>query len=103
MKFTEFNFSDKVLEGIQKAGFTECMPVQAEVFQHGLNAKQDVTVQSRTGTGKTAAFLLTIFELFTRDPEKEHKALIIAPTRELAVQIEQEAKLLGKDLPYKIG
>ncbi|MCF7914475.1 MAG: DEAD/DEAH box helicase [Spirochaetaceae bacterium] len=103
MKFTEFNFSDKVLEGIQKAGFTECMPVQAEVFQHGLNAKQDVTVQSRTGTGKTAAFLLTIFELFTRDPEAEHKALIIAPTRELAVQIEQEAKLLGKDLPYKIG
>jgi len=103
MKFTEFNFSDKVLEGIQKAGFTECMPVQAEVFQHGLNAKQDVTVQSRTGTGKTAAFLLTIFELFTRHPEKEHKALIIAPTRELAVQIEQEAKLLGKDLPYKIG
>src|SRR6056297_626698 len=103
MKFTEFNFSDKVLEGIQKAGFTECMPVQAEVFQHGLNAKQDVTVQSRTGTGITAAFLLTIFELFTRHPEKEHKALIIAPTRELAVQIEQEAKLLGKDLPYKIG
>jgi ATP-dependent RNA helicase RhlB len=103
MKFTEFNFSDKVLEGIQKAGFTECMPVQAEVFQHGLNAKQDVTVQSRTGTGKTAAFLLTIFELFIRDPEAEHKALIIAPTRELAVQIEQEAKLLGKDLPYKIG
>lgn len=103
MKFTEFNFSDKVLEGIQKAGFTECMPVQAEVFQHGLNAKQDVTVQSRTGTGKTAAFLLTIFELFTRDPEAKHKALIIAPTRELAVQIEQEAKLLGKDMPYKIG
>src|SRR6056297_1434297 len=103
MKFTEFNFSDKVLEGIQKAGFTECMPVQAEVFQHGLNAKQDVTVQSRTGTGKTAAFLLTIFELFTRHPEKEHKALIIAPTRELAVQIEQEAKLLGQDMPYKIG
>lgn len=103
MKFTEINFSERVLEGIQKAGFTECMPVQSEVFLHALEAQQDVTVQSRTGTGKTAAFLLTIFELFSRNPEAEHKALIVAPTRELAVQIEQEAKLLGSHLPYKIG
>ncbi len=103
MKFTEINFSEKVLEGIQKAGFTECMPVQSEVFLHALEAQQDVTVQSRTGTGKTAAFLLTIFELFSRNPDAQHKALIIAPTRELAVQIEQEAKLLGSHLPYKIG
>ncbi len=103
MEFTEFNFSEKVREGIQKAGFTECMPVQTEVFQHALESQQDVTVQSRTGTGKTAAFLLTIFELFTRNSDTAHKALIIAPTRELAVQIEQEAKLLGSHLPYKIG
>src|SRR6056297_3656439 len=103
MKFTEINFSEKVLEGIQKAGFTECMPVQSEVFLHALEAQQDVTVQSRTGTGKTAAFLLTIFELFSRNPDAQHKALILAPTRELAVQIEQEAKLLGSHLPYKIG
>ncbi len=103
MKFTEFNFSEKVLAGIQGAGFTECMPVQAEVFQHALEEKRDVSVQSRTGTGKTAAFLLTIFDLFERNPEKNHKALIIAPTRELAVQIEQEAKLLGTHLPYKVG
>ncbi|MFW5712936.1 MAG: DEAD/DEAH box helicase [Spirochaetota bacterium] len=103
MKFTEFNFSEQVLAGIQGAGFTECMPVQSEVFQHALEEKKDVTVQSRTGTGKTAAFLLTIFELFSRNPEKNHKALIIAPTRELAVQIEQEAKLLGTNLPYKVG
>ena len=103
MKFTEFNFSEKVLAGIQGAGFTECMPVQAEVFQHALEEKKDVSVQSRTGTGKTAAFLLTIFDLLERHPEKKHKALIIAPTRELAVQIEQEAKLLGTHLPYKVG
>ena len=103
MKFTEFNFSEKVLAGIQGAGFTECMPVQSEVFQHALEEKKDVSVQSRTGTGKTAAFLLTIFDLFERNPDKNHKALIIAPTRELAVQIEQEAKLLGTHLPYKVG
>lgn len=103
MKFTEFNFSEKVLAGIQAAGFTECMPVQSEVFQHALEEKKDVSVQSRTGTGKTAAFLLTIFDLFERNPDSHHKALIVAPTRELAVQIEQEAKLLGTHLPYKVG
>lgn len=103
MKFKEFNFSQKVLDGIKKAGFMECMTVQEKVFDLALVEKRDVMVQSQTGSGKTAAFLLTIFELFQREKEKNHKALIIAPTRELAVQIEQESRLFGSALDYKIG
>lgn len=103
MQFSEFHFSENVIKGIEKAGFQECMPVQEQVFFTALKNKRDVAVQSQTGSGKTAAFLLTIFELFEREPEAHHQALIIAPTRELAVQIEQEAQLLGSGLEYKIG
>jgi ATP-dependent RNA helicase RhlB len=64
----------------------------------------DAAVQSQTGTGKTAAFLVTLFERMSRPggtPRK--KALIIVPTRELAVQIEGEARLLGRHLGFRIG
>jgi ATP-dependent RNA helicase RhlB len=103
MQFNEFNFSETVLEGIRNAGFTECMPVQEEVYRHAMEEGKDVTVQSQTGSGKTAAFLLTIFERFTREPDAGHRALIVAPTRELAVQIEQEAEVLGGHLNLRIG
>ena len=103
MRFDEFDFSPGVIEGIKKAGFQDCTRVQELVFQSALDKKNDVTVQSQTGTGKTAAFLLSIFERFERDKEHGHRALIVAPTRELAVQIEQEAELLGSGLPYRTG
>jgi len=65
---------------------------------------QDLYVQSQTGTGKTAAFLTVIFQrLLSENTLAGKKALIMAPTRELAVQIEEEAKVLGKYLPFKIG
>ncbi|MFP4178939.1 MAG: DEAD/DEAH box helicase [Spirochaetaceae bacterium] len=101
MKFTDFSFSQKILQGIQDAKFEECTPVQEEVFRHAMEDGRDVTVQSKTGTGKTAAFLLTIFEKFTRDDNGRHKALIVAPTRELAVQIDEEAQLLSGGLSLK--
>jgi ATP-dependent RNA helicase RhlB len=64
----------------------------------------DVAVQSQTGTGKTAAFLITLFERMLFDRELKRKmALIIVPTRELAVQIEKEAKLLNFHLGFVIG
>lgn len=103
MKFTEFNFSEEVLAGIRSAGFSECMPVQAEVFPLALEEGRDVAVQSHTGSGKTAAFLLTILERFSREKDAGHKALIVAPTRELAVQIEQEAQLLSSGGKFRIG
>jgi ATP-dependent RNA helicase RhlB len=86
-----------VQTGIAEAGFTECTPVQARVLPLSLQGK-DVAAQSQTGTGKTAAFLVTIFtQLLRRGPVNGPKprALVIAPTRELAVQIESDARQLG--------
>ncbi|QEN08073.1 DEAD/DEAH box helicase [Oceanispirochaeta crateris] len=103
MKFTEFNFNENIQKGIESAGFKECMPVQEQTFQTILENK-DVFAQSQTGTGKTAAFLISIFQLLGEDKHfKGQKALIICPTRELVVQIEEEAKVLGQHLDFRIG
>ena len=109
MKFTDFNLHPDLQKGIDEAGYENCMPVQEQVLSHAFgsqNAKpsQDLYVQSQTGTGKTAAFLIIIFQrMLTDDSLRKRKALIMAPTRELAVQIEEEAKVLGKHLPFKTG
>ncbi|MDC7228286.1 MAG: DEAD/DEAH box helicase [Spirochaetales bacterium] len=100
MKFEEFNLHEDILRGINDAGFDEAMPAQEKTFNAVLNGK-DVTVQSQTGTGKTAAFLISIYQLFKTDVVENKKALIVVPTRELAVQIEEEAEILGKYLDYK--
>ncbi len=103
MKFSEFNLSSKLLQGIDDAGFIDCLPVQERTIDLVLQGK-DVMVQSQTGSGKTAAFLVPIFELFSRESYKNsRRALIIAPTRELAVQIEDEAKILGAHLNIRTG
>ncbi len=102
MKFNELNLSEDLLKGIEKIGFDECMEVQAETLPITLE-NRDVYVQSQTGSGKTAAFLITIFELFSRGAVPGKQSLIIVPTRELAVQIEREAKEIGSYLPYRIG
>lgn len=103
MKFSELNLDKHLMQGIEEAGFSRCMPVQEKTLSQTLNGR-DVLVQSQTGTGKTAAFLITIFQLFINDRNlKGKKALIIVPTRELAVQIEKEAKLLGLYLKFNIG
>lgn len=100
MKFEEFNLSKDLLKGILDTGYLECMPVQEETLASTLKGK-DVCVQSQTGTGKTAAFLISIFQLFLEDPPmKNKKALIIVPTRELAVQIENEARQIGRRLKF---
>ncbi|MFP3960493.1 MAG: DEAD/DEAH box helicase, partial [Spirochaetaceae bacterium] len=80
-----------------------CTPVQERTFEHTLGGR-DVTVQSQTGTGKTAAFLITIFELLSRDERFQgRQAYIVAPTRELSVQIEREARRLGAHMSYRIA
>ena len=89
--------------GLNEAGYITCMPVQEQVLQHAFSG-QDLYVQSQTGTGKTAAFLIVIFQrLLSEAMLGGKKAIIMVPTRELAVQVEEEAKLLGKYLPFKIG
>jgi ATP-dependent RNA helicase RhlB len=94
MQFSEFNLIPDLLKGIEEAGYAECTEVQQETLQHTL-AGRDVFVQSQTGTGKTAAFLISLFELMARNKEEHERAIIISPTRELAVQIAEEAKLLS--------
>jgi ATP-dependent RNA helicase RhlB len=103
MKFSELNLHKDLMLGIEDARFTDCLPVQERTYEHTLKGR-DVMVQSQTGSGKTAAFLVSIYQLFTEGSYKNQKrALIIAPTRELAVQIEDEAKILGVHLPFRTG
>jgi len=95
MKFQEFNLHENVLKGIEKAGFTEVMPVQEKAIKESLKGK-DIGVQSHTGSGKTAAFLIPILQYYSEvDKDKRKKTLIVAPTRELVVQIEKEIHILG--------
>ena len=103
MEFRELNLHPDLQRGISEAGYQTCMPVQEQVLSHAFIG-QDMYVQSQTGTGKTAAFLIVIFQRLLSEPLlKGKKAIIMVPTRELAVQVEEEAKVLGKYLSFKIG
>ena len=105
MKFEELHIPEKVIKGIKSAGFNECTSVQARTIPEALLGK-DIAVQAQTGTGKTAAFLVAIFSrmLTMRPPGRgaSPRTLIIAPTRELVVQINAEAKLLGRATGFRI-
>ena len=103
MTFEELDLDPRLLQATQDAGFVACTPVQEQTFVYSL-VGADVAVQSRTGTGKTAAFLLTIYQLFLEQRSLDGRmALIIAPTRELADQIEKDAQQLGKYLDFPIA
>ncbi len=103
MEFSELNLHPDIQRGIADAGFTACMPVQEQVLTNAFDG-HDLYVQSQTGTGKTAAYLVAIFQRLLTEPLLGgKKALIMVPTRELAVQVEEEAKMLGKYLPFKVG
>ncbi len=96
--FDELNLPEPVLKGLTEAGFTQCTPIQAQTLPLSLSGK-DVAGQAQTGTGKTAAFLVTVFtRLLTEETRVpgEPAALIVSPTRELALQIYEEACLIGK-------
>lgn len=105
MRFEELRIPEKVLEGIRAAGFTECTPVQELTLPVALSGK-DIAAQAQTGTGKTANFLIAVFSRMLRMPSpgqgSSPRALIIAPTRELVIQIHAEAKLLGGSSGFRI-
>ncbi len=92
--------------GIREAGFTQCTPIQAQALPVALRG-QDVAGQAQTGTGKTAAFLIALYQRLLRHPAATERkptsirALILAPTRELAVQIHKDAEILGKHTGFK--
>jgi ATP-dependent RNA helicase RhlB len=103
--FASFHLPAQVMAGIEAAGFTHCTPIQDKVLPLAL-AGRDVAGQAQTGTGKTAAFLITTFtRLLARErPGRPAapRALVIAPTRELVVQIASDARLLGQGTPFTI-
>src|SRR5689334_15386682 len=99
LRYAALNLPEALARGIAEAGFERCTPIQAETLPIALSGR-DVAGQAQTGTGKTAAFLVALFNnLLTRPPAPTRpltapRALIIAPTRELAVQIHHDAELL---------
>ena len=95
MIFRDFGFDDRLLEGIEANGYTTATPVQEKVIPQILNGK-DLIASAQTGTGKTAAFLLPVIHKILNAPQSDHiDALIIVPTRELAVQIAQNLEGLS--------
>ncbi len=100
VSFASLGLREEVMQGVRQAGFTQCTPIQAQTLPLAL-AGRDVAGQAQTGTGKTAAFLIAMYQaLLTRPaPSNRHptsvRALIVAPTRELAVQIHHDALTLG--------
>jgi ATP-dependent RNA helicase RhlB len=105
MRFEDLDIPASILEGIRAAGFTECTPIQALTLPEALRGR-DIAGQAQTGTGKTAAFLIAIFSRMLVLPPAGRgpspRALIIAPTRELVVQIEAEARILVGSAGFRI-
>ena len=96
MKFTEFGFDQRLMEGIDASGYEDATPVQEQVIPLVMAGK-DVIASAQTGTGKTAAFLLPLINKIITDPHEDHtnNALVIVPTRELAIQIAQHMEGLS--------
>jgi ATP-dependent RNA helicase RhlB len=107
LSFDSLTLTESVRAGIRDAGFTFCTPIQATTLPIALQGK-DVAGQAQTGTGKTAAFLIATFEkLLKSEPpaegQRQPRAFMLAPTRELAMQIAKDAELLGKHTDFKVG
>ncbi len=107
LRFDALPLHESVRAGIRDAGFEFCTPIQASSLPIALEPR-DVAGQAQTGTGKTAAFLIATYQkLLASEPpadeKKQPRAFMLAPTRELAVQIAKDAELLGKHTGYKVG
>jgi ATP-dependent RNA helicase RhlE len=93
--FEQFSFCPAINSAIQTAGFSHPTPVQQQIIPLALQGR-DLLGMAQTGTGKTAAFVLPILQKLSQDDARHIRALIIAPTRELAEQIHQVVSELGK-------
>jgi ATP-dependent RNA helicase RhlB len=96
------------MQGIVEAGFTFCTPIQAQTLPAALTGR-DIAGQAQTGTGKTAAFLVALYQSLISKPPAANclptsvRALVVAPTRELAVQIHKDAAVLGRHTGLRLG
>ena len=106
-RFHDFELPEQLMHAISDLGFKYCTPIQAEVLETTL-AGRDAIGKAQTGTGKTAAFLLSTIKQLREIPAPdvrylgEPRAVIIAPTRELALQIGEDAETLTKYLPLNV-
>src|SRR4029453_12862907 len=104
--FESLGLEPPLAQGIRDAGFLNCTPIQAQTLPIAL-AGRDVAGQAQTGTGKTAAFLIALYRNLLRNPPADNRsptsirAIVVAPTRELAVQIHHDAEILGKHTGFK--
>ena len=106
VRFSSLDLHPAILSGLKIAKFTHCTPIQSLTLPVALEGA-DVAGQAQTGTGKTAAFLLVIFNQLLKQKSDGYgnhpRSLIVAPTRELAIQIHRDALLLGVDTGLKTG
>ena len=104
--FAKLDLPQELDRAISEMGFTDCTPVQKEVLPHSLDG-MDIIAQAQTGTGKTAAFLISVITYHLENPEVEKRrpgtpfALVIAPTRELVLQITSDAENLSRHCDFK--
>jgi len=106
MPFRPLNLSPQILRAVQDAGYTEPTPIQVAAIPHIL-AGHDLIGIAQTGTGKTAAFVFPILTMLTASMQNGQKrgtrALVVAPTRELVVQIEENVRAYAKHLPLRMA
>jgi ATP-dependent RNA helicase RhlB len=107
LRFDALVLENSIRQGIRDAGFEYCTPIQASALPLALD-NRDVAGQAQTGTGKTAAFLIAAFQRLLKNPPaeapaKQPRVFILAPTRELAVQIANDAEALGKHTGLTVG
>ncbi len=108
VRFNQLDLPRELLQGIEASGFSSCTPIQAETLPLTLK-HQDVAGQAQTGTGKTAAFLIACFAHLMNNPPDERRkanqprAFMLAPTRELALQIHKDAVQLNKNTGFRLA
>ena len=107
LSFDQLDLHESIRLGVKDSGFEFCTPIQATTLPITLK-QQDIAGQAQTGTGKTAAFLIAMYQKLLSHPAEQKgarqpRAFILAPTRELAVQIANDAELLGSHTGFRIG
>jgi ATP-dependent RNA helicase RhlB len=108
LSFSSLHLPEPLQKGLADASFERCTPIQAQTLPQAL-AGLDVAGQAQTGTGKTAAFLVALYARLLKEPASTERslnaprALIVAPTRELAVQIHNDAEVLGSHTGLSLG
>ena len=102
MPFRSLGLNEAILKAVQETGYTEPTPIQSSAIPFVL-ARRDLIGIAQTGTGKTAAFTLPILSILATAPSRGIRALVIAPTRELVVQIEENVRVYAKHLPLTVA